>query len=198
MFNKIISINTHQSNFLEAITVVAKLILSIEGSDDIDLIIDAIKAHDFKHEFFFCDEEGMPLTIDSPWNNLAAVASNDKDKKILESYSNTSYDHKKEKTVSEWIIFILMQGQYTLYKNIKSLVDAGKIDKAKQILRLHKEAVELSIKIEQYFCSKKQTEFTKKDLDLFNISHGLLGYLSSVKDLQKVITDAEDFLKKHL
>lgn len=197
MFNKIISVNTYQANFSEAIAVVSKLILTIEGSDDIDLILDAIKTYDFKQQIFFCDEEGMPLELTKAWKALVASTSKKEEKLIMTKYTNSYYDHKKEQTVSEWIIFGLMQGHWPIYKKFKTLTDTGNLDTAKQILTLHKEAVQLSKIIDQYFSSKQQSRFSKKNVLLLGVSRGFLGYKTSIEDLQQFIAEATAFLKTH-
>lgn len=182
---------------METIKVVASLILEIEGSDDINLIIKAIETHNFNQEAFFCNEEGMPRSLDSVWKALATIASNDQERQILKTYANSYYDHRKEKTVSEWIIFGLMQGHWPIYKKFKTLTDTGNLDTAKQILTLHKEAVQLSKIIDQYFSSKQQSRFSKKNVLLLGVSRGFLGYKTSIEDLQQFIAEATAFLKTH-
>jgi hypothetical protein len=197
MFNKIISVNTHHTNFIEAINVVTKLILAIEGSEDIEVILDAIKIHDFKQKLFFCDEEGMPLDLKIAWKALGASTSKKEEKLILAKYTNSFYDHKKEKAVSEWIIFGLMQGHWPIYEKFKTLVDTQGLAEAKQILTLHQKAVSLSKTLEKEYPLEKRTKLNKKDLELFYINQCFLGYITSITDLEKFIKATTAFLKRH-
>lgn len=197
MLYKIIGISNHKNNTLKAIKIVGDLILAIHKVKDIQTILSAIKQHTFDQNLFFCNEEGLPAGLTTIWDNLQSLASSEKDKAILAKYSNSYYNHKEEQSVSEWIIFSLMQGHWPIYEKIKKLVDTDNFLEAKKILELHNKAVALSKQIDQTSITKTPNKLNKQDNGLLCTSGCFLGYKVSIKDLQQFISEATDFLKRH-
>lgn len=197
MFNKIIGINSYQLNFLKAIKTVSTLILKIHQYNDITHILNAIKNNTFEQEDYFCNEQGIPADLSVVWQTLLTLTPTEQDKKILTIYINTHYDHTMEKSVSEWIIFSLMRGHWPIYRNIKTLVDTGKIKEAEQILTLHKKAVVLSKMIIRINGTKNLSKLNKNDTGTLILSRAFLAYKINIPDLEKFINDATSFLKRH-
>jgi hypothetical protein len=186
--NKIVAIL--ESTNYKVFSAASALIVALDCSDDINHIINSIKRHDFDTDVFFGYDEELNIT----WNNLLDATHNNEHKRIIKKYIVQEYDHNKEEYVGSWVIFCLLNGHKPIFGILKDLIYQKKTAEAKEVLLLHKKAVNLSQRIVSFKDHSSMLMNSDQGKEILFKAMGLIVYIYDVRKLDEFINGAENFL----